>query len=133
MKKLKIDNKEEKMNIEFKYAKHADLVFHVLAHLKVNNASDLYNQEYIGKMSIEKEKQNFRFSIIPNINSLQEYYNNNSQRLSMINFLPFYCNDFNELKNTLVSFNQFSQDDMRYFINPFIEIMENEVTFYYDY
>jgi hypothetical protein len=51
----------------------------------------------------------------------------------MINFLPFYCNDFNELKNTLVSFNQFSQDDMRYFINPFIEIIENELAFYYDY
>jgi hypothetical protein len=51
----------------------------------------------------------------------------------MINFLPFYCNDFNELKNMLVSFNQFSQDDMRYFINPFIKIMENELAFYYDY
>jgi hypothetical protein len=121
------------LKIEFKYAKHADLVFHVLAYLKVNNASDLYDQEYIGKMAIEKEKRNFKFNIIQNINSLHEYYNNNSQRLSMINFLPFYCIDFNELKNMLVSFNQFSQDDIHYFINPFIKIMENELAFYYDY
>jgi len=123
--------KDEKLEINFVYSKHIDLVFHVLAYLKVNNASDLYDAEYINKISLEKH--DFEYNIIPKINSLQEYYNVNFGRLTMINFLPFYCNDFNELKYRLINFNQFSQDDINYFINPFIEIMENESVFYFDY
>jgi membrane associated rhomboid family serine protease len=37
------------MKIEIKYSKHFDLLFHVLAYLKVDNASDCYNQEYIAE------------------------------------------------------------------------------------
>ena len=123
--------KDEKLEINFVYSKHIDLVFHVLAYLKVNNASDLYDAEYINKISLEKH--DFEYNIIPKINSLQEYYNVNFGRLTMINFLPFYCNDFNELKYRLINFNQFSQDDINYFINPFIKIMENESVFYFNY
>jgi len=119
------------LEINFIYSKHSDLVFHVLAYLKVNNASDLYDAEYIKKITLEK--RDFEYNIIPKINSLQEYYNDNFGHLTMINFLPFYCNDFNELKNTLINYNQFSQDDIKYFINPFIEILENESVFYFDY
>jgi len=123
--------KDEKLETNFIYSKHIDLVFHVLAYLKVNNASDLYDAEYINKISLEK--RDLEYNIIPKIISLQEYYNANFRRLTMINFLPFYCNDFDELKNTLLNFNQFSQDDIKYFINPFIEIMENESVFYFEY
>ena len=123
--------KDEKLEINFIYSKHSDLVFHVLAYLKVNNASDLYDPEYINKISLQK--RDFEYNIIPKINALQEYYNINFGRLIMTNFLSFYCNDFNELKYTLVNFNQFSQDDIKYFINPFIEIMENESIFYFNY
>ena len=35
------------MKVEFRYSKHFDLVLHVLAYLKVDNASDLYDEEYI--------------------------------------------------------------------------------------
>jgi hypothetical protein len=120
---------EKILEINFIYSKHSDLVFHVLAYLEVNNASNLYDIEYINKM--ELEKQDFGYNIIPNINLLQEYYNVNFGRLGIINFLPFYCNNFIEYKNMLLNFNQFNQNDIQYFINPFIEIMEKESLFYF--
>jgi len=95
------------LEIEIKYSKYFDLVFHVLAYLEVHNASSLYDTKYIEKMAIEK--QNFEFDIIPKINLLQEYYNNNFGRLMMINFLPFYTTDFNDIKNIFINFNQFTQ------------------------
>jgi hypothetical protein len=119
------------MKIEIRYSKHIDLVFHILAHMKVNNASDLYCDEYIEKLA--KEKQNFQYDIIPHINSIQDYYNNNFGRLNLINFLPFFTNDFNELKNIFKNYEYFTCDDINCFINPFIEIMDYESTFFFDY
>jgi len=119
------------MYINFNYLKHFDLVFHVLAYLKVDNASNLYSEEYIKKTAIEK--QYFKYDIIPRINLLQDYYNNNFERLLLINFLPFYSKDFNELKNIYRTCNSFTKDDIKYFIDPFIEILENESVFYFDY
>jgi len=126
----KFEQKTE-LELEIKYSKYFDLVFHVLAYLKVHNASNLYDTKYIEKMAIEK--QNFEYDIIPKINLLQEYYNNNFGRLGMINFLPFYSTDFNNIKNVFINFNQFTAEDIKYFINPFVEIMENESTFFFDY
>ncbi|WP_461251217.1 hypothetical protein, partial [Treponema sp. R8-4-B8] len=122
---------DEILEINIKYLKHFDLVFHVLAYLKVDNASNLYSDEYIEKMAIEK--QNFAYDIIPHINSLKDYYNNNFNRLSLINFLPFYSKDFNDLKNIYRNCNSFTTDDMKHFINPFIDILESESSFYFNY
>lgn len=119
------------MKIEIKYNKYFDLIFHVLAYLKVNNASNLYNKEYINKIAIEK--QNFEYNIIPNIDLLEEYYNINFERLMLINFLPFYCNSFEEIKNIFFNCNHFTTKDLQYFINPFIEILDNESIFFFDY
>jgi hypothetical protein len=99
--------------------------------MKVNNASNLYCDDYINKMSIEK--YNFDYDIIQNINIIKDYYNNNFERLSLINFLPFYSNDFNEIKNIFITCKNFTVDDLEQFINPFIKIMENESIFYFDY
>jgi len=38
------------MTIQFKYQKHYDLVLHLLAHVKVDNASALYCEGYIATM-----------------------------------------------------------------------------------
>jgi hypothetical protein len=124
-------NGDEIMEVNINYLKHYDLVFHVLAYLKVDNASNLYSDEYIKKMSIKK--QYFKYDIIPKINLLQDYYNNNFERLSMINFLPFYSKDFNDLKNIYRNNNSFNNEDINYFINPFIDILENESVFYFEY
>ena len=35
------------MKISFKYSLISDLVFHVLAYMRVNNASNLYSRKYI--------------------------------------------------------------------------------------
>ena len=121
------------MKIEIKYSKHFDLIFHVLAYLKVNNASNLYSEEYISRMGMEKQKQNFEYDIILNVNLLQEYYNDNFERLTLINFLPFYSNSFKEMKDIFVSCTRFTSADFQYFINPFIEILDKESVFYFDY
>ena len=87
------------MKIEIKYSRHFDLLFHVLAYLKVDNASDCYSQEYIHKMTVEKSKQKFSYDIVPSINLLAEYYNSNFKTLGMINFLPFRSCSFEEMKD----------------------------------
>jgi len=119
------------MKIEFIYLKHYDLIFHVLAYFKVNNASNLYNERYIEKMVVKKA--GFAYDIKPAVSSLQDYYNENFERLMLINFLPYYCNDYDEMKKIFLTCNRFTQDDLQFFIKPFIEILDNESNFFFDY
>jgi len=119
------------MKFEIKYSKHIDLIFHVLAYLKVNNASDCYSKKYIDKIAKLKSKSDY--DIAQNINLLQEYYNDNFDRLGMINFLPFYSDSFEELKDIFINHNNFTLDDKQYFIEPFIKILDNESNFYFKY
>lgn len=119
------------MKCEFIYSQYYDLLFHVMAHLKVNNVSDLCDEDYIAKM--EEEKQDFTYDIIPAIYPLQLYYNENFERLMLINFLPYYCNSYEEMKNLFLTTNRFTQDDIRYFIHPFIKILDNESRFFFEY
>ena len=119
------------MNVEFIYPKYYDLIFHVMAYLKVNNASDLYDEDYIAKIS--EEKAGFEYNIIPAINSVQEYYNENFERLMLINFLPYYCNDYDAMKNSFLTCDRFTEDDVEFFVKPFIEILDNESIFFFEY
>ena len=113
------------MKIEFIYPKHYDLIFHVLAYLKVNNASDLYDEKYIERMAHD---------LTPKINSLQKYYNENFERLALVNFLPYYCGGgFDEMKNSFINCGRFTQEDLSCFIYPFIEILDCESEFFFDY
>ena len=43
------------MQVEFQYAYVWDLVYHMLAHMKVDNPSDLYVEEYIERIRLEKK------------------------------------------------------------------------------
>ena len=64
---------------------------------------------------------------------LTAYYNENFDRLAMINFLPFYCSDVNALIHTLMHFEGFTAENKESFILPLIEIMKAENIFYEPY
>ena len=119
------------MKIDFSYSKHYDLIFHVLAYLKVNNASNLYDENYIN--GISQYKKDFTFDIIPAINSLEKYYNENFERLGWINFLPAFCNSFDEMKKRFVTDGRLTMESLKYFVEPFVDILEKESEFYFKY
>ena len=102
------------MELQISYSKQADLVFHVLAHMRVNNASNLHCEEYIETMSTKRG--DFDFDLVSHLREIEDYYNNNFGRLAMINFYPLVSQDFDDLKNRLLNHQGFSPDDMTYFI-----------------
>ena len=119
------------MKIDFSYSKHYDLVFHVLAYLKVNNASNLYDENYIN--GISQYKKDFTFDIIPAIKSLEKNYNENFERLYWINFLPAKCNSFDEIKQRFLTDGRLTMESLKHFIEPFVDILEKESEFYFKY
>jgi len=121
------------MELTIKYSKHFDLLFHVLAYMKVDNASDLFCAEYIKKMEAAKRLPGYDADIPQNIGLLQDYYNANFERLALINFLPFYSESFDEMKDALADCTHFTSNDLRHFIKPFIEILDAESAFYFEY
>lgn len=119
------------MRVEFQYAYVWDLVYHMLAHIKVDNPSDLYAEEYIERIRLEKKEQ-FP-DIVEAMANLSGYYNENFNRLGIINFLPFGCPDINALKYVLEQYPGFMPEDREFFVNPFVELLEKEDAFYGDY
>ena len=119
------------MKFEFVYSRHFDLIFHVLAYFDVPNASNLYDVHYIEKMAYEKA--GFEYDITLAIAPLQDYYNKNFERLMLINFLPYYCNSYDEMKNNFLSCVHFTQDDLQFFVIPFIAMLDNESKFFFSY
>ena len=119
------------MKIDFSYSKHYDLVFHVLVYLKVNNASNLYDKNYI--ISMKQYKKDFAYDIIPTISSIEKYYNENFQRLGRINFLPYYNKDFDDMREQFRTYQWFTEEDKQHFVEPFIDILEKESEFYFKY
>jgi hypothetical protein len=114
-----------------KFSKAFDLVFHVLAHMKVENASNLYNSDYTANMSKQKQKEGFAYNISSALSEVSHYYNANFDRLGMINFLPFYCADYEDMKNCFMQHKGFTQQDMDDFIKPFINILDCESEFFF--
>lgn len=119
------------MVLEIKYSMHIDLFFHVFSYFKVENASDCYCEQYIDKMAAEKGA--FTYNLVAEVEDLQEYYNKNFNRLMLINFLPFYCVDYKDFKQRLLGFNGFTEEDRIQFIHPFIEVLDIESKFYFQY
>ena len=109
------------MIIEFKYSPMSDLVFHVLAYMRVNNASNLYSREYIESFPVSIES-----GLLDKASKIENYYNDNFERLGVINFLPIYCNNFESLSRILLSYDGFSGEDIQNFITPFLTILEDE-------
>ncbi|MCL2064234.1 MAG: hypothetical protein FWG98_07675 [Candidatus Cloacimonetes bacterium] len=128
-------------NPEINYSQLADLVFHVLVYMKVNNASNLYDEAYFKGMAKEKScyvgngciRSDNDVSVQKKIECLQGYYNQNFERLAIVNFMPFYVGSLQDLRVRLSNFQNFTSEDKELFVNPFLEILESESVFYYDY
>ncbi len=117
--------------MEFRYSMHVDLIYHVLAYMKVDNASNCYSQQYIDRMSIEKGS--FEYNIEAAMKDLQGYYNKNFSRLMMINFLPFNCTNYDEMKHLFLNYHTFTDEDKQFFLLPLIEAFDKEIVFYFPY
>ena len=109
------------MRVSFKYSLISDFVFHVLAHMHVNNASNLYSRKYIESFPLSKDS-----GLLDKVSKIEDYYNDNFERLCIINFLPVYCNNLEALIGALLSYDSFSDEDIQKFIKPFISILEDE-------
>lgn len=106
------------MKIYFKYSYIFDIIYHVFAHMKVNNASDLYDESYIEKIASDH--------LANDMNKLSEYYNTNFNRLMIIQFILTKANTIDDVESILLSNNRFTKDDRQSFIIPFINILRNE-------
>ena len=117
----------DSMQMVFKYGKHIDLIYHILAHFHVDNASDLYLPAYVESM---KQIRNGDLTIPV---QMEKYYNENFNRLSIINFLPFYATDWDNLKQLLLNHHGFTEMDKNIFIVPFLQLLHNESAMYFDF
>lgn len=104
--------------IEYTFNMHADLLYYLLVHMKVENASDTFDEDYITKM-----KQLLNASPCISDKMIQ-YYNANFERLAMINFFPLMAGDIAELTGMIRMLYGMSDEDKAEFINPFCALIE---------
>lgn len=121
------------MNLPILYAWHSDIVFHVLTHMKVKNASNIFNETYIKEIMQEKQKLGITDNLIEELEDLTDYYMEHFERLAIINFIPLVTNSFDELTQTIVNWRNFTDYDRKKFINHFVAILEKEKAFYQRY
>lgn len=119
------------MLVHFQYSVIYDLMYHMLAHTKVENASNLYSEEYIQRISNSKNET--ESTLCKEVDGISEYYNDNFERLGIINFLPCYCSSLQELQNALLTYSGFTEEDRQAFTEPLCSIIEKEFVFYNDY
>lgn len=119
------------MVIEFKYSVVQDLMYHILAHMKVENASNLYSKAYID--NVKKIKNGRYDSITEAVSHLSNYYNENFERLGVINFLPFVCSSVQDLIGATENYYGFTETDKKEFIFPLNQLLKSEFEFYEDY
>ena len=119
------------MIIEYKYSVVQDLMYHILAHMKVGNASNLYSEAYIDY--VEKIKSGRYDSITEEVAHLSNYYNENFERLGVINFLPFMCSSVQDLISATENYYGFTETDKKEFISPLNQLLKREFNFYKDY
>lgn len=117
--------------MEFTYSYVFDLVYHVLAHMQVNNPSNLYSEEYITMIRETKDGQ-FE-DITEPMSQLAEYYNANFERLCKVNFLPFSCQNLDALTYMVEQQPYFTAEDKVHFLAPFLQLLQKESLFYEAY
>lgn len=119
------------MIIEYKYSVVQDLMYHILAHMKVENASNLYSEAYIDY--VNKSKNGKYDSITEVVSHLSNYYNENFERLGVINFLPFMCSSVQDLISATENYYGFTEADNKEFVSPLNQLLKNEFEFYEHY
>lgn len=119
------------MVIEYKYSVVQDLMYHILAHMKVENASNLYSGAYIDY--VEKIKNGRYDSITEVVAHLSNYYNENFERLGVINFLPFMCSSVQDLISATENYYGFTETDKKEFVSPLNQLLKHEFEFYEHY
>ena len=119
------------MVIEYKYSVVQDLMYHILAHMKVENASNLYSGAYIDY--VEKIKNGRYDSITGVVAHLSNYYNENFERLGVINFLPFMCSSVQDLISATENYYGFTEADKKEFVSPLNQLLKQEFEFYEHY
>ena len=106
---------------------YADIVFHIFAHMKIDNASNIYDEDYIA--GIEKELG--RKTVVPQ--EVLAYYCANFERLAFVNFLPFFCvKNVEELCAMISHTGMATDEDTDKFINPFCSIIREISADYID-
>ena len=103
-------------------------MYHVLAHMKVENASNLYSEAYIN--NVNKVKNGKYGSITEVISQLSNYYNENFERLGVINFLPIVCPSVQDLICVAENYCGFTETDKKEFIYPLNQLLKSEFEFY---
>ena len=103
-------------------------MFHILAHIKVDNPSDLFSEPYIEKMSLAIQDGEISLP-----QSAVKYYNQNFNRLGIINFLPFRTQNIEELIQLLRDYNEFNGNDKVLFVYPFVDMLIKYSTKYFEF
>lgn len=111
----------------------ADLVLHALAHMHVNNESNLYSKEYISIINEEKRKRNFPIELEKNMEHLSTIYDLGFESLALVNFIPFSVQDLSTLNHVLLSASCFSEKNKTAFLIPFLNLLKKEDAFYLEY
>ncbi len=107
---------------------YTDLVFHVFAHMKVDNASDIYDETYIANI----EKELGRKTVIPE--DAADYYRTNFERLAFVNFLPYFMvKNVDELCYMISHTGMTTDEDLNRFINPFCSVLREISEDYINY
>lgn len=97
---------------------YTDLIFHIFAHMKVNNASDTYDEAYVANM----EKELSRKTVIPE--SVTAYYCANFERLAFVNFLPYFmARSVDEVCYMIGHVGMAMPEDTENFIQPFCNVI----------
>ena len=113
--------------MKFCYHKQADLMYHLLAHMKVANASNLYSLSYIRVM------EHIRSTALHIPDPIVNYYNQHVQRLAVVQILTFYSDSLEKLAQIMFQFQGIDNADKEEFIKPWIALLKQEAIWYFPY
>ena len=104
--------------LEFRYNRFADLFYYLLAHLHIENAADMYDPAFILLMSS-------RLGYSPDIpRDLPIYYDENFDRLSVVNFIPLSVENREACRKEIASCGFLTEDDLQLFVDPLLRLCD---------
>lgn len=111
--------------LTFSYNRFADLFYYLLAHVRIDNAADVYDPEYTGRMAET-------LGTAPEIpDELAEYYRANFDRLAVISFFPLIVGSAEECRGALAYSGMVAEEDMKAFGLPVLEICDRAAERFY--